>query len=80
MLERDIHWQRIPVISNSRLAPGRSRRLAASSLAGTVACATLLLAGCDADVSETRAPVAQTLPPYQPLVWNQSTWNNADWE
>ena len=80
MLERDLHSQRIPVIPDSRHAAGRSRRLAASTLAGTVACANLLLAGCDADISETRAPVAQTLPPYQPLVWNQSTWNNADWE
>ena len=80
MLERDIHSQRIPVIPDSRHAPARSRRLAAGALAGSVACANLLLAGCDADVGETRAPVASSLPPYQTLVWNQSTWDNADWE
>lgn len=80
MLERDIHSQCIPVIPDSRPGSRRLRRLAASALAGSVACANLLLAGCDADVSETRAPVAQSLPPYQSLVWNQGTWDNADWE
>jgi hypothetical protein len=80
MLERDIHSQRIPIIPDARHTPRRSRRLAASALAGSVACANLLLAGCDADVSETRAPIAQSLPPYQSLVWNQGTWDNADWE
>jgi hypothetical protein len=80
LLERDIHSQCIPVIPDSRPGPRRSWRLAASALAGSVACANLLLAGCDADVSETRAPVAQSLPPYQSLVWNQGTWDNADWE
>jgi hypothetical protein len=80
MLERDIHSRRLPVTPNTYHAPARSRRLAASALAGSVACANLLLAGCDADVSETRAPIAQSLPPYQSLVWNQGTWDNADWE
>jgi hypothetical protein len=80
MLERDVHSQRIPVTPNTCHAPGRSRRLAASALAGSVACANLLLAGCDSDVVATRAPIQSSLPPYQSLVWDQSTWDNADWE
>jgi hypothetical protein len=80
MRERDIHSQRIPVIPNTCHAPARSRRLAAIALAGAVACANLLLAGCDSDVVETRAPIKSSLPPYQTLVWTQSAWDNADWE
>jgi hypothetical protein len=80
MLEKDIHSQRIPVIRTPCHAPGHPRRLAASALAGSIACTTLLLAGCDSDLTESRAPIASTLPPYQSLAWDRDSWNNADWQ
>jgi hypothetical protein len=80
MLQQRLQSQRRAVTSNSCHLPRTDRhRVARAALAGLTAGIGLFLAGCESRDGGNSEGAASPPPPGRIFVWDQSTWDSADW-